>query len=99
MGARWGDEAADIGNFEDPPGYVAEPALDRLRAERARLRDQRASEDWVLTYAAVERAKARKAAELEETEAEWRRLWTQGVPGLVGGVMALVGGVLTAVGA
>lgn len=94
--AGWGDDAADIGNFEDLPGYHPEPELDRLRAERAKLRRLRAKDDWVATYAALEREKARNERELEETETEWRRLWTQGVPGLIGGVMALVGGLLTA---
>lgn len=95
---RWGDDAADISNYEQLPGYQADPELDGLRAELARLLDQRAADDWVLTYAAVEREKARNARELDEVEGEWRRLWTQGVPGLLGGVMALVGGVLTSFG-
>lgn len=92
----WGDEAADISNFEDLPGYHPEPELDRLRAEQAKLLELRAAEDWVSTYAAFGREKARNERELEETETEWRRLWTQGVPGLIGGVMAFVGGLLTA---
>lgn len=97
--AKWGDDAADITNYEDQPDYYPEPDLDRLRAELTSLLDQRAADDWVLTFAAVEREKAKSARELDATEAEWRRLWTQGVPGLAGGVMALVGGVLTALGA
>lgn len=93
---RWGDHAADISNYEEQSEYRPEPELDRLRAELANLLEKRGEDDWVLTYAAVEREKARKARELDEVEREWGRLWTQGVPGLVGGVMALVGGLLTA---
>lgn len=93
--ARWGDSAADISNYEEQSGYQSEPELDRLREELARLLERRAADDWVLTFAAVEREKARKARELDEVEGEWRRLWTQGVPGLLGGVMALIGGMLT----
>jgi len=96
--ARWGDDAADISNYEQLPGYQPDPELDRLRTELARLLDQRAADDWVLTYAAVEREKARNARELDEVEGEWRRLWTQGVPVLLGGVMALVGGMLSSFG-
>jgi len=97
--ARWGDDAADVSNYEQLPGYEPDPERDRLREELARLLDQRAADDWVLTFAAVEREKARKARELDEVEGEWRRLWTQGIPGLLGGVMALVGGMLTSFGA
>lgn len=92
----WGDEAADIGNYEETEGYRPSPELDRLRAKQAELREQRAQDDWILTYAALGRAKAPNERELETYETEWRRLWTQGIPGLVGGVMALVGGLLSA---
>jgi hypothetical protein len=96
---RWGDDAADMGNYEDMRAYQSEPDLDRLRAERATLRDQRVRDDWVRTYANFGREKATKDRELDDVDAEWKRLWTHGVPGLVGGVMALVGGALIAFGA
>lgn len=96
--ARWGDDAADISNFEELPAYHSEPDLDRLRAEHATLRDQRGGDDWVRTHANFGREKATKQRELDEVESEWKRLWTQGVLGLAGGVMALVGGVVIALG-
>ncbi len=95
---RWGDDAADIDNYEEFSSYHPEEPLIVLRAERAKLLDQRANDDWVLTYAAVARQQAPKARQLDETKTEWRDLWTRGVPGLLGGVMALVGGVFTAIG-
>lgn len=94
--ARWGDNAAEIGNFEDLPEYRSEPELDLLRAELSELLEQRGHDDWVATWAAFGREKAFNERVLADTEAEWRRLWTQGVPGLVGGVMALIGGLMTA---
>lgn len=93
---RWGDDAADMSNYEDMPVYQSEPDLDRFRTERATLRDQRVGDDWVRTHANFGREKATKERALDDVEADWKRLWTQGVPGLVGGVMALVGGALIA---
>ncbi|MEG9224894.1 hypothetical protein [Aeromicrobium sp. Sec7.5] len=95
---RWGDDAADIDNYSEQPSYRPDPDLDRLLKAKATLKAARGADDWVLTYASVAREKAKSARELDEVEAEWRRLWTQGVPGLVGGLIALIGGVMTAVG-
>lgn len=94
--AGWGDKAADVSNLEDHIDFVPNLERDKLRNQIAELRQQRSDDGWILTYAELERQKATKARELFETQNEWRRLWTDGVPGLLGGLLALIGGTLIA---
>lgn len=96
--SRWGDEAADIRNLEDMQGFEQDDAREAMRSERDALADMRTEAGWLLTYGNVETGLAPKARELYEVETEWRRLWTQGVPGLLGGLLALAGGILVALG-
>ena len=96
--ARWGDDAADVSNYDASTTYPSEPELESLRIELEKLIEARSNEDWVRTHAAIKRERAKNAQELLEVEREWQRLWTQGVPGLIGGLMALVGGLLLAWG-
>lgn len=94
---RWGDEAAEIDNFEELPGYVSSEDLDELRGRRRRLMEARIGDDWVATWSYFGRQNTHKHRELREVEREWRQIWTTGVIGLVGSVMSLVGAVLLAV--
>lgn len=94
--AGWGDRAADVGNLEEQRDFVPDPERDKLRKQIAKLKRQRADDGWVLTYAELQRQKATKARELYEAQTEWRRLWTDGVPGLLGSLSALIGGTLIA---
>lgn len=94
--AGWGDRAADISNLEDQKDFVPNPERDEIRKQIATLKQQRSSDGWVLTYDELGRQKATKARELYETQTEWRRLWTDGVVGLLGGLSALIGGTLIA---
>lgn len=94
---RWGDAAADISNYEEQPEYRSDPDLDRLRAQQAELLTKR--DRWVRTWSDFGREESTKMRELQEVEGEWRRLWSQGVLGLLGGVLAFIGGVLIALGA
>jgi len=73
-----------------------EPDDSALQAEYDRLRHERASEDWVQTVASMDRLPGRSVLDLKEAEEDWRRLWTHGALGLIGGVLALIGGVMTA---
>ena len=73
-----------------------EPDDAALQAEYDRLRHERAAEDWVQTYASMERIPGRAMQDLQEAEEDWHRLWTHGALGLIGGVLALAGGVMIA---
>lgn len=93
---RWGDDAADVSNLEEQVGYEPNAAREALRAERDELESYRVAAGWMKTYGDLENMRSTKEQELHEVETEWRTLWTQGVPGLLGGLLALAGGILVA---
>lgn len=93
----WGDNAADMSNYEQMDVYQPDPELDHLRAQQAELLAQR--DHWVRTGRDFGSELSTKMRELHEVESEWRRLWSQGVPGLLGGLMAFAGGIFIAIGA
>lgn len=96
---HWGDQAAEIDNFEELPEYEPSNALDSLRERWRSLKAARGDDDWVHTWAYFGRQNTHKHQELYEVEKEWRRIWTTGVFGLVGATMSLVGAILLALAA
>ncbi|WP_137769960.1 hypothetical protein [Brachybacterium sp. SGAir0954] len=93
---RWGDQAAEIDNFEDLPGYTSSEELDALRERRRSIRAAQSGDDWIHSWNYFGRQNTHKHRELREVEQEWRRIWTTGVFGLGGAVMSLAGAVLLA---
>lgn len=96
---RWGDQAAEIDNFENQPAYEPSSALDTLLERRRSLKATRGSDDWVHTWGYFGRQNTHKHQELHEVEREWRHIWTTGVFGLGGAVMSLFGATLLALAA